>query len=39
MMPGVDMQKICDALVDAYDEPSLTMTLKFLMNERLDVII
>ena len=38
-MPGVDMQEICDAIVDAYNEPSLTMTVRFLMNERFDVII
>jgi hypothetical protein len=39
MMPGATMEEICDALIDAYDPPSLTMALKFLMNVRLDVII
>ena len=38
MMPGVTMQEIRDAIVDAYDPQSLQETLLFLMNEKLDVI-
>ena len=38
-IPGGTMQAICDAIADAYDEPSVTMAVKFLMDERFDNIV
>jgi hypothetical protein len=39
MMPGLKLEEVRDALVDGYDQDSLTQMVRFRLNKKLDAIV